>query len=404
MKQTMLGSAALALSAAVFQVASAPDFSLVGFAAGVTGGTGGRTVQVKTASEFKTNCQSSEKLIIQVTGKIDNASADVASNKTILGMGTSGELTGTTLSMGDGGNIIIRNLKIHHAGKGQDIISISGGKRIWIDHCEIYNAIGDLNGDGKIDTVGDISGGDVDWYDGLIDMTHSSAEITISWNKIHDSFKAMLVGSSDSDLDDRKITFHHNHFYKLWERVPSYRGGTGHVFNNYYAAIEHSGVNSRMEAKLRIEGNVFENTGSGAVDSKTKIPWGPIGSYYSKAIGLWDVKDNLFINCKGNQPTASTCSFTPPYDYAKTLHPASEVKAIVTAWSGVGKYEAAPILQVQTSTGVSRRENSASPTPSVYNCRGEKIRPRNSATGDSPGIVVAKDHSGVHVSLWRMER
>jgi len=87
-----------------------PDFSLVGFAAGVTGGTGGKTVQVNNASSFKSNCQSSEKVIIQVTGKIDNASTDVASNKTIIGMGASGELTGTTLSISDGSNIIIRNL------------------------------------------------------------------------------------------------------------------------------------------------------------------------------------------------------------------------------------------------------------------------------------------------------
>ena len=75
------------------QTSAAPDFSLVGYAAGVTGGEGGRTVSVNNASAFKSNCQSSEKLIIQVTGKISNASTSIGSNKTIIGVGASGEIT-----------------------------------------------------------------------------------------------------------------------------------------------------------------------------------------------------------------------------------------------------------------------------------------------------------------------
>jgi pectate lyase len=377
------------------QASGTPDFSLVGFAAGVTGGTGGRTVQVNNASSFKSNCQNSEKLIIQVTGRIDNASTSIGSNKTIIGVGTSGEITGTTLSIGSGSNIIIRNIKIHHSGRGNDVISISGGKNIWIDHCNIYNAIGDLNGDGKIDTEGDIEGGDVDWYDGLIDMTKSSANITISWNKIHDSFKAMLVGSSDSDDPDRKVTFHHNHFYKLWERVPSYRFGVGHVFNNYYYDIDHSAVNSRMGAKLRVEGNVFENVGSGAVDSKTKIEWGPIGAYYSGTVGCWDVKDNVFTNCKGNQPVTSSCSYTPSYNYSSLLQPSAEVKATVLAWAGVGKLDgsdvAVPAKGIRSVRAVPR-------DAAVYNCRGVRLPAGALAAARAFGIVIVRDGAGVRIS------
>ncbi|MBN1129503.1 MAG: hypothetical protein JXA71_10980 [Chitinispirillaceae bacterium] len=396
MKRPFLFITVLALCAPTF---SSPDFSLIGFAAGVTGGTGGRTVQVNSASSFKTNCQSSEKLIIQVTGKIDNASVSIASNKTIIGIGTSGELTGTTLSISSGSNILIRNLKIHHAAKGKDIISISGGRNIWIDHCDIYNAIGDLNGDGKVDTVGDISGGDVDWYDGLIDMTDESANITISWNKIHDSFKAMLVGSSDSDDSDRKITFHHNHFYKLWERVPSYRGGTGHVFNNYFATIDHSAVNSRMNAKLRVEGNVFENVGSGAVDSKTKIQWGPVGAYYSGTTGCWDVKDNIFTNCKGNQPTTSTCTFTPPYTYTAQLQPAAQVKETVLAWAGVGKLNgtgvAAPAPRVRSAQVASALSGKAT----VYTIRGTRLAGTSIDKSRGSGALVVRDRTGVRLAM-----
>ena len=121
--------------------------------------------------------------------------------------------------------------------------------------------------------------------------------------------------------------------------MPSFRGGTAHIFNNYFSDIEHSAVNLRMGAKARVEGNVFEKVGSGEVDESTQIAWGPIGAYYSKTKGDWDVKDNQFLDCKGSQPTTSTTSFAPPYTYGKVFHPASETKSLVTAWAGVGKYD-----------------------------------------------------------------
>jgi pectate lyase len=391
---------ALALSAACIQSFAAVDFSLVGFAGDVTGGSGGKEVTATNASDFKSYCSSSEKLIIKVSGSISGASTTISSNKTILGVGTSAELSKTTLSIKGGTNIIIRNIKIGKPNREADVFVISGGSNIWIDHCDISSAIGDLNGDGKVDLKGDISGGDVDWYDGLIDMTESCHNITISWNKIHDSFKAMLVGKSDSDLNDRKITFHHNHFYKLWERIPSYRGGTGHVFNNYYQDIDHSGVNARMEAKIRVEGNVFEKVGSAEVDSKTKLAWGPIGAYYSSTKGLWDVKDNLFVDCKGNQPTESTCSFDPPYQYANVLQPASEVKATVLAWSGVGKYDQKPTGINPASRTISQQRTSiARVNKTVYNCRGQKIATQKTLSEETPGVMIIQDYSGVKVSV-----
>ncbi|MBN1759679.1 MAG: hypothetical protein JW863_15230 [Chitinispirillaceae bacterium] len=399
MKRIISTGTFFTITTVIFQVFGAPDFSLAGFAEGVTGGSGGRTVRAVNASEFTSNCKSSEKLIIEIAGKISNASTSIASNKTIIGIGTAGELTGTTLSITSGTNIIIRNITIHHAAREKDIISVSGGKRIWIDHCEIYNAIGDLNGDGNVDTKGDIEGGDVDWYDGLIDMTGSSAEITISWNRIHDSFKAMLVGSSDSDLSDRKITFHHNWFYNLWERVPSYRSGTGHVFNNYYNDIDHSAVNSRMNAKLRVEGNVFEKVGSGEIDSKTGIEWGPIGAYYSGTKGLWEVSDNIFTDCTGNQPTTSTCSYTPPYDYADVLHDAAEVKEIVTEWSGVGKYNSTGIITRNGIPASLALKNPVSAGNAFYTIRGEKVDIRSGIRAPARTGVLIRRNGGTCGSI-----
>lgn len=318
----------------------------MGFAEGVTGGSGGRVVKVSNASDFKSHCESSEKVIIELTGKISDASATLASNKTILGLGATSEIINSTLTV-KGDNIIIRNVSIHHQPKGADLI-------------------------------------------------------TIYWNQIHDSFKAMLIGSSDSDLLDRKITFHHNHFYRLWERVPSFRGGTTHIFNNYFSEIEHSAIILRMGAKARIEGNVFEKVGSGQKDKNTLLEWGPIGAYYSKTKGDWDAKDNLFTACKGNQPTTSTTSFTPPYQYAKTLHPSSETKAMVAAWAGVGKYDdQSPINLRADFAGDADRGVAGT---KAYNLSGQKVRVVGNPAKPNHGLMVVKDHRGTRVRLPALKK
>lgn len=350
-------------------------FAMVGFATlngGTTGGANGTEVTATSVSEVNTLLSTRRKnndtspLVIKFNGKITGteviAAKDV-SNITFLGVGTRGELEGVGINLVRANNIIIRNLKIHHTIAPMDCIGIEDSKNVWVDHCELFNMLGDCNGDGKIDTKGDISGGDVDWYDGLLDVKKDSAYITVSWNYFHDAFKTSLVGSSDSDTSDRKMTFHHNIYSNTKSRLPSYRGGTGHMFNNYYVNADGSGINSRMGAKLRIENNVFENVGTGSMDS-SGFAEGPIGSYYSSSIGYWDVSNNRFINCKGNQPTTSTCSFSPPYNYSSVLTPVDNVKSIVSQYAGVGKIDgsSAPIV-LPTSGSNPTQITTPAPTP-----------------------------------------
>ncbi|HEX2927306.1 MAG TPA: dockerin type I domain-containing protein [Ruminiclostridium sp.] len=324
-------------------------FNPIGFATmegGTAGGTGGSEITVKSLSELK-NAMSQKKddtkpLIVKIDGKITGSEAvgvKDLQNLTIVGVGKNGELDGVGLNIVRSKNVIVQNLKIHHTLAPTDCIGIENSNHIWVDHCELYNMIGDCNGDGKVDTKGDISGGDIDWYDGLLDCKNDSSYITVSWNYLHDSFKTSLVGSSDSDNYDRRMTYHHNLFENCKERLPSYRFGTGHIFNNCFIDVWNSAVNSRMGAKLRVEGNYFENVGSGSVNEDSGLAAGPIGSYSSEEIGYWDVKDNTFVDCKGNQPTTSTCSYTPPYQYSSALTPVGEVKALVTQYAGVGKLD-----------------------------------------------------------------
>lgn len=295
----------------------------VGFATlngGTTGGAGGRVVTVTTGTQLQNeikNKNPNERLIIYVSGTITPANSPGLSkidikdtnNLSIIGAAPYGELNGIGIKIWRANNIIIQNLKIHHVNIGdKDGISIEGpASNIWIDHNEIYNSLNV----------------DKDYYDGLIDVKGNADYITISYNYLHDSWKTSLVGSSDSDNYDRKITYHHNRWENINSRGPLYRFGHGHLFNNYYNNIIDTGINSRMGAILKIEHNVFENSKD------------PIVTLYSSQPGYWDVENNLFINSTGSQPTTDTATYNPPYSY--TLDPVNQTKNIVLQKAGVGK-------------------------------------------------------------------
>ena len=256
-------------------------------------------------------------MIIQIAGKITGTTGTdivrVASNKTIVGLGSSGELFAIEVDLRGSSNIIIRNLKISHvlaSNHDGDLIHLDGTHDVWVDHCELFNEPPQTQPN-------------KDLYDGLVDITHDSSNVTLSWNLFHDHWKSNLIGSSDSDNFDRSVTFHHNFYNNIASRVPSYRFGHGHVYDTYFLGVFISGVNSRMGSVLRVEGNVFENSTD------------PITSLDSSQVGFWDVHDNEFINCTGNQPTTSNGSFVPPYTYH--LDPSANVKALVMQWAGVGK-------------------------------------------------------------------
>nr|WP_262905407.1 hypothetical protein [Hymenobacter nitidus] len=311
-------------------------YGLIGFATengGTTGGAAGRTVAATTLAELTEYAKSSEPLIITIAGTISGgtqgASINVNSNKTLLGVGTAGFLEGVGLNISSKRNIIVQNLKftmstvtntkINDEQRAQvavndgDCVTIQGtSQNIWVDHCEFFNQ-------------DPIAQPNQDLYDGLIDAKGASAFITISWNYFHDHHKAHLIGNSDKDTGDRKVTFHHNYYYNIHERVPVYRFGTGHAFNNYYKHVYGTGINSRMDACLRVEQNYFEDTKNPVTTKNSTVP------------GNWDAAGNLYKDCTGSQPTTSTCSFTPPYQYAAALHEATKVREIVLQGAGVGK-------------------------------------------------------------------
>lgn len=306
-----------------------------GFAAldgGTTGGLGIRStrVTVTTGTELVAalaNKDPNRPLTIRVNGTLTQANSAGASkfdikdmrDVSIIGVGQNGILDGIGIKIWRADNVIVRNLRIRNVNIGdKDGISIEGPARnIWIDHNEVSNSL-DVH---------------KDFYDELISGKRDIDNVTISFNYLHSSWKTSLWGSSDSDNYNRRITFHHNRFENVNSRLPLFRFGQGHLFNNYYKNILETGMNSRMGAVLKVESNVFE-------DAKN-----PLVSYYSSALGYWDTQDNLLINTQWIENPSDgivagpdmlpTAVMNVPYDYR--LVEASAVKDFVMANAGVGK-------------------------------------------------------------------
>ncbi|KAG0637922.1 pectin lyase fold/virulence factor [Tuber brumale] len=229
--------------------ASLSEAATVGYATlngGTTGGAGGPTTTVSSLSALKTAATKSGALNIVVKGTIaGNDVVDVAADKTIVGADGKAVLQGVGLRVKDVKNVIIRNLEVRKvlASTG-DAIGIQKSNNVWIDHV-------DLSSDQDHDK---------DYYDGLLDVTHACDYITLSNSYLHDHWKASLVGHSDTNGSEDKghltVTYVGNFFQNLNSRGPSFRFGTGHIFNNYYENVS-DGINTRQGAQLLVENNVF---------------------------------------------------------------------------------------------------------------------------------------------------
>lgn len=350
---------ALAILASLAVISrAAPNFELIGFATltglgqnGTTGGAGGGHVQVSTLNDLVTYLQTNTALRVEIMNDIDlsslaNASGGfpanyptgeilVNSNKTIYSKSGAAIRRGT-LRIGKGPNgkhnIIIRNLRFRdlwvldpsgaYDQYGWDYIGIEAGSHhIWVDHCDFEQV-----------------------YDGMVDIKGGADFVTVSWNVFRIQKKGNLVGASDSaDDTDRghlNVTFHHNWYDRVDERMPRMRFGNAHVFNLYCNNLGGRGIQSTTEAATLVENVYFLHPRSGSRPT-VEENGGPTG--------IVKVVNSIIVNLPGvnvqfrqygesnfmfNVPFASP---TPPYPYA--LDPVAEVPNIVTNYAGVGKID-----------------------------------------------------------------
>ncbi|WP_043668907.1 pectate lyase family protein [Streptomyces xylophagus] len=312
-RRPALTAAALAAVAvlALPQSASAADASPVGFGAGTTGGGSATAVTVSTLDAFKSAVTGSSSKVVKVNGLISlSGQVDIGSNTTVLGVGSASGFTGGGLRLKKVTNVAVRNLNISKPVAPADGITVQASTKVWIDH----NAFSSDLDHGK------------DYYDGLVDISHASDYVTVSWNTFKNHYKGSLVGHSDNnasqDTGHLRVTYHHNWFDQVNSRIPSLRFGTGHFYDNYVVGAE-TAVHSRMGAQMFVQNNVFRDTEVAVTTSRDS----DVDGYA-----------NLSGNDLGGAATeiSQVGTFTsPPYSY--TAEPASTVVASVTAGAGTGK-------------------------------------------------------------------
>jgi pectate lyase len=276
---------------------------------GTTGGAGGATVTATTAAQLEDYVGRPEPLIIRVQGRITfDDMITVVANKSIIGVGSTAEISGGGLQMGSttrpGNNVIIRNIKFTNA--SDDSISVTNkAHHVWIDHCDFSNG-----------------------FDGLLDVKRESDYVTVSWNWFHNHSKTLLLGHSDTytaDIGKLRVTYHHNFFDGTEQRHPRARFGEPvHVFNNYYRNNGLYGVASTENAGVIVEGNYFQNVAF------------PIYVGYAESAPGRVVERNNIYNASGTPQTAGTVVEPRTY-YQYTVDNPATIPSIVPAGVGVGK-------------------------------------------------------------------
>jgi pectate lyase len=288
------------------RAASLTDVATVGYATlngGTTGGKGGSTTTVSSFAQFTAAVSGDDAKIVVVSGAIaSTGNVKIGSNKSIIGKSSAAKLSGFTLTVKDVTNVIIRNLAISKV-IGGDAVAIQKSTNVWIDHL-------DLSSDRDHDK---------DYYDGLLDITHAADYVTVTNSYIHDHWKASLVGHSDSNSAEDKghltVTYSRNYLKNLNSRGPSYRFGTGHLYNNYYDTVS-DGINTRQGAQLLVQNNVF-------VGSKKAL--------YSTDGGFAVASGNDFGD---SENTADAGTLTKAPYTVSDLIAASAVKAAVVGIAG----------------------------------------------------------------------
>jgi pectate lyase len=290
---------------------------------GTTGGGAATGQLVTTLAQFNAAAKGTTAAVIFVSGVLDQGTATIGSNKTIIGCsGTTPTLRGT-VQIKSAANVIVRNLNIvgfnckppdpdaangGQCQNGHDAVTVQSSQHVWFDH----------------DAISDGS-------DGNLDVNHGSDFITVSNTKFFYSSArsdpndtgaaghrfSNLIGGSDSngseDTGHLNITWVHDwwaqNVVELWTC-------TG---NNYAIGV---GVG----ANILTQNNAFVNVKTPVNNTSFVKP--SIAPSAIRSTG------NLLQGTTGTAPSDLNPStvFTPSYSF--TLDAASTVQAFVQANAG----------------------------------------------------------------------
>ena len=348
---TRLACSALAAFAAMLLALPAMQAASGGWAdvPGVTGGSGGVTVTVTNETDLRTYAQATSPYIVRVSGVIELSSTlQVASDRTLEGVDADSTIDGEIMVGSGKANVIIRNLNITNdrtVGTG-DGVRLYGCSAVWIDHCTLY-----------------------DCDDGMVDNSSNTDYITVSWCKFYYTRDnghnfVNLIGASDTDTGNYRITFHHNWWGALCrQRMPADRFGQVHMYNNYFNCAGNGYCsNARLSAQILSENNYYDG-----VDDPLYSDAG--SSAKIRANG------NTYLNCTGLITAGTDTVFNPPYSY--TLDATADIPTLVMAGagngSGSGPDPTAPAAPTDLGASAGKKKITLSWTDNANNEDGFKI-------------------------------
>ena len=199
------------------------------------------------------------------------------------------------LSLSGCSNVIVRNIVFQGPGSidvgGNDLISSTGAKNIWIDHCTF-----------------------MDGMDGNFDITQKADFHTVSWCVFKYTERSFmhqntnLIGSSDSESAGYLNT---TFAFNWWapgcnQRMPMGRVGKIHMLNNYYSCGSASlCMNPRKNSEFLVEGNYFASNVKNCYksDNATAVTW---------------ADNNVIANTSVTKPTSFGTTVVVPYTYSVT--------------------------------------------------------------------------------------
>jgi pectate lyase len=285
-----------------------------GFAAtggGTTGGAGGATVTVSTMADLQRYVTAAEPYVVRVSGTINvspkGTMLRVASNKTVVGVGTSAHIVGGGFFVNVGvSNVIIRNLTIRDTlmpdddpgddAYDYDAIRLDTANRVWIDH----NRLSRMN-------------------DGLLDSRKDTTNLTVSWNHFANNNKTFGIGWTANVT--ARITIHHNWFENTRTRNPSADNVANlHMYNNYLQNSSSYGNWVRGLTKAVIENSYYEN----------------VRNPYFVDAGELVQRGNITVNSPwdSGKVTSKGSAFNPSSFYPYTLDPAANVPNMLRTFAG----------------------------------------------------------------------
>ncbi|MFJ2089225.1 pectinesterase family protein [Streptomyces sp. NPDC087901] len=301
---------------------------------GTYGGRGGATVTVRTLADLEKYATATQPYVIVVAAAIamdpKGKEIKVASDKTIIGSGTSGHIVGGGFFLGQGvHNVIIRNLTIRDSYAGiwndkdhdWDAIQMDGAHHVWIDHNDLRNMA-----------------------DGLIDSRKDTTYLTVSWNRLQHDNKAFGIGWTENTTAD--ITIHHNWFHETEQRNPSTDNvAHAHLYNNYLQDDPGTDITAsygnyaRGHTNMVLENSYFEGLKNPVTRDST---------------ATLVQRGSIFAGTSGRNESGGGTSFDPRASYAYTLDSAADVPALVKAGAGPRSTTASTAAAAATTLTVAK--------------------------------------------------